>query len=559
MFHKRDASSGAREWGNRSCMILPIVLLTLAAGCSSVVVGLEQPVGAKVELYEKGKWFGSFGPDWGTGWNKVLLRSVEAGDPCEVELEAEADWLDSAFTWWPRQYRAKFDLSNIVVYPTTPTSVVEVRYAKEAVPEKYQHILYLWQQNRTPEVLMNLPIDVLANVLYHLGDVFKDDILAGVSAEQQQAAGERLKAMLESPTEPSPKEVEAWLKSFLSAEQFGKLCYYVRHGVRWSDEKWVSVLGDPKPKGIPVFWKVLFGVLDLFVRQAEVWRMDVDFYRLIVRDLMVRTTESKLVNLGTLKFYAEVYTCGTSDYTALAVPAIDLVQDVGLADIIRPTIEQEAELQRFGMTRNVRLDPKARAEAIRSGLPPAGLQTIPVTAMHSQILGALLEGETAILIIWNNPVTTDPERYLTTLVTVDPQGLGRVWVLKRDRVLAARSGDNAQPMKMAKDESYSIFKSVLHVGTFGSGGSFAGAYQPLIEWLKSEFKQTQELVMLTGELVGYPGVVSDPEGSVSVPDPIAVIKFGRRRREPWKDMAQEPVSYVKPMKELEPVEGAVAK
>jgi len=170
-----------------------------------------------------------------------------------------------------------------------------------------------------------------------------------------------------------------------------------------------------------------------------------------------------------------------------------------------------------------------------------------------------LEGETAILIIWNNPVTTDPERYLTTLVTVDPQGLGRVWVLKRDRVLAARSGDNAQPMKMAKDESYSIFKSVLHVGTFGSGGSFAGAYQPLIEWLKSEFKQTQELGMLTGELVGYPGVVSDPEGSVSVPDPIAVIKFGRRRREPWKDMAQEPVSYVKPMKELEPVEGAVAK
>ncbi len=547
MFEGWRGSSSALSAGRRYGAPFVVLLGLLSAGCGTVGLSVEQPVGARVELYESGKWLGICGPDWGTGWNRVFLKTVEAAEPCEMELDASSGILESAITWFPRRYRVRFDLSRVRPYPGTPTSMVEVRYVKEVVPPKYQHILHMWQQDRILEVLTHVPIDVLANVLYHLGDVFKEQILDGVDPEAQRQAAVKLKAMLEAPKDPSPMEVESWLKSFLPAEQLAKLCFYVRNGVSWRDVRWVSLVGKPKPKNLPFFWRAILGVVDVFLRQPEIWDQHVDFYRLMVRRLMVKKVEAKLVNVGALKFYGEVFTYRTSGYSDRVIPAIDLVQDVGLAEIIRPNAEQEDQLQRYGMTRSLPAPPKDRREAIRRGLPPVSLKTTRVTAFRSQIIGALLEGELAVLIIWNNPLTTDPERYLTTLVTVDPHGLGRVWILHRDRVLSRRPmGFGATPAESPRDYTanavpVAMSRLLPSIATKSCSG-MAGA---IVSWVRTE---------VHGFLQSSPGPIAGHVGVVGPPKPLATIVFGRRPLEPWKSMPREPVSRTTPMQELEPAE-----
>ena len=63
MFEGWHASLGAARVSRRFTMPLGVALALFAAGCGSVAVTVEQPVGARVELYRKAKWFGACGPD----------------------------------------------------------------------------------------------------------------------------------------------------------------------------------------------------------------------------------------------------------------------------------------------------------------------------------------------------------------------------------------------------------------------------------------------------------------------------------------------------------------
>ena len=501
--HRLLATIGIRS--RCSWTILAVALAVVVTGCGTVAVSVEKPAGAKVELYRKAKWLGSFGPDWGTGWSKVSTGVVKTGEPCEMELDAVNSWAESTFTCFPRQYRAFFDLSSITTYPTTPTSVVEVRYVREVIPAKHQDIIRLWHAGRTLEVLTHLPPDVLADVLYNLGDKFKN-ILTEVRPELQEMAANSFKTLLEASDQPSPKEIESWLKSFLTKEQLAQIVEWVEDGVTLSNVKWVRLGGEPKHENVPAFWRLIKGFVDLFIRQPEIRSTHVNFFEdVIIRDLIVKRTETKLVNVGLLKVYGEIRAFDTTYYSSRVVPDIDLVQDIGIAEIVRPSAEQESELKRFGMTRSVRLDPKARAEAIRSGLPPVSLGTTKVTAIRSQVLGALLEGEMAFIVVWNNPRETDPQRFLTTVITTTPYGMARVWAIRgNDELLTA---------------SAAFDKNDAPIGM-------------LTSWVIDVLDQRALFVKLD--------------------KPLAVIALGRRRLVPWKNMPRKPVSHLKASTELEP-------
>ena len=488
-----------------SWIILAVALMVVAVGCGTVAVTVEEPAGTKVELYRKAKWFGCFGPDWGTGWSKVSANVVRTGDPCEMELEAMNSWAESTLTCFPRQYRALIDMSNITTYPTTPTSMVEIRYAREVIPAKHQDVVRLWYAGRTLDVLAHLPFDVLADVLYNLGDKFKD-ILGEVSPELQAAAAASFEKLVVAAQQPSPREVESWLKSFLTKEQLAQVCDWVRDGVTLRTVTWGPIGGEPKHKNVPVLWRLIKGTIELVIRQPKIRSTNVNFFEdVILRGLIVKRVETKLVNVGLLKFYADIKTFDTTYYSDRVVPDMDLVQDIGIAEIVRPTVAQEQELQRFGMTRAVRLDPKARAEAIRSGLPAVGLKVTKVTAIRSQLLGALLEGEMAFIVIWNNPVETDPERFLTTVITTTPYGMARVWALRGNSDLGSVTA--------------AFDKNTTPVGMLAS-------------WVISTLDQRGLVVQLD--------------------KPLAVIAFGRRRLAPWKNTPRKPVSHLKASTELEP-------
>ncbi len=506
MFNEWRASLGAVVGGRRSWAVLSAVALIVAAGCGSISLSVEQPPGTRVQVYQKAKWLGFCGPDWGTSWTKLAAKTVKTGEPCEFELDAREGWFGYASTWFPRKYRACFDLSAMDVYPKTPSSMVEIRYSKEAIPPKHQDIVRLWHEGRTLDMLTHLPVDVLADVLYNLGDNFKR-MLWEMKPEVQEKAAKDLKALLEAQEAPSYKEVESWLKSFLTAEQLGQVCQWVEKGVTLSDVRWVRLGGEPKHKDLPVFWRLLKSCVEMFIRQPEIRSMHVNFFDdVILRDLLVNKVETKLVNVGMLRFYAEVLTYDTTYFSERSLLAVDLVQDIGLAEIVRPTVEEEAELQRFGMTRSVKLERTERANAIRSGLPPVGLQAIQVTAIRSQVIGALLEGEVAYIVIWSNPRKMDPVRYLTTVVTTGPYGMARVWAL--------RGADELCETTAAFD--------------MGTAPPVTG----LASWVISVLDQRGLFVRLE--------------------KPLAIVALGRRSIAPWSDMPKPPVSFVKPMEELEP-------
>ena len=488
-----------------SWTVLAIALMVVVAGCGTVAITVEEPAGAKIELVKKGKWFGCFGPDWGTGWSRVSSDVVNTGEPSEMELEAMNSWVESTLTYFPRQYRAFIDLSGITTYPTTPTSMVEVRYAREVIPAVHQDVVRLWYAGRTLEVLTHVPFDVLADVLYNLGDKFKG-ILSEIKPELQEMAAANFKTLMAAPQQPSPREVESWLKSFLTKEQLAQIVEWVEDGVTLRTVTWGPLGGEPKHENVPMLWRLIKGTIELVIRQPKVRSTHVDFFEdVILRGLIVKRVETKLVNVGLLKFYADIKTFDTTYYSDRVVPDMDLIQDIGIADIVRPSAEQELELQRFGMTRAERLDPKARAEAIRSGLPPVGLKSTKVTAIRSQLLGALLEKEMAFIVIWNNPDETDPVRFLTTVITTTPYGMARVWALRGNDELGSATA---------------VFdKNTAPIGS-------------LVSWVIRLVDQRSLLVKLD--------------------KPLAVIAFGRRRLDPWKSMPKKPVSYLKASEELEP-------
>ncbi len=497
MSERRSASSGVTRAIVRGSLVLIVAAVLLAAGCrGTVALSVNQPVGARVELVQKGKWFGSFGPEYGTNWKRVVLKTVQTGSPCIMELATNG------------RYRAYFDLSQMEVYDSTPTSMVEIRYEKEVVPPKYQEIIRLWDESRILDMICRLPIDVVADVLYTLGDIFKDRILADVEPAVLQQAATQLKAMLEAETEPSPKEMESWLKSFLKAEQLLELCKWVAaDSVPVVERRYVPRGGRPEIRGSQsLFPAVVDSLVDaLFSRDLEVKGRHVNIYReVILRGLLTKKVESKLVNPGLLRFYAEIVPYGATYYSDRALPPIDLLQDIGIAEVVQPTDEQEAELRRFGMTRAVKLEAEDRAMAIRKGLPPVSLKPTKVTAFRSQILGALLEDQMAYAVIWNNPVQQDTARYLTTFVTTNPYGMARVWTVRSGRVLW-----DAQAALRVPDRSEAS----------------------LVEWVTSMLQHSGAQVALR---------------------PVAVVSFGLRPLAPWRSVSQKPVSFVTAAQELEP-------
>lgn len=504
-----QALFGGRGAGGRSWAIVAVLLLSVGAGCRTVAVSVEQPVGAKVDLATKGKWFGACGPDWGMSWNVVLQQTVVKGQPCELELQARDGWLDSLITLFPRQYRMYVDLSEMYGYPTTPTSVVEVRRLVEAVPPKYQDVVRLWYEGRTLDVLTRVPVDVLADVLYNLGWKFRD-LLREVKPEAQVQAAKELKTMAEAPQAPSPREVESWLKSFLTKEQLDQLCRWVKEGVELRDARWVPLGGEPRDRSMPPMLRGAKEVLELFVRERQVRRTRVNFFDdVILRDLLVTKVESRLVEKEQLRFYADVKTFKTTYYSDRVVPVVDLIQNIGVSEVSSPTAEEEAELQRFGITRSVPLDQKARAETIRLGLPPVGLKAIRVTSVQSQVVGALLEGEVAYVVIWNNPAEVDAGRFLTTVVTVGPYGMATVWAVRGNKVLCHATA----PFE----------------------ASHAPPFARLTSWVCHVLDQQQLFVKLD--------------------EPVAVVAFGRRMLAPWSGLPPKPVSRENVVKELEPPEG----
>jgi len=498
-------SSGIHANGSRFLTGLSVALLSLVAGCGTVAVHVDGPVGTHVQMYEKDKWFGGFGPDWGTGWSEALHQTVEPGGACVMEFDAKDGWYDAAVTYFPREYRLCFDLSDIVTYPETPSSMVEVRYKREVVPPKYQEVIRLWHAGRTLDVLTHVPPDVLADVLYNLGDKFKR-LLGEVPAETQKRAAMGLKALLEAEEAPGPAELESWLKSLLTKEQLDQVCDWVRDGVTLTNVRWVRLGGEPREEGVPVFWRFVQSFVDVFVRQPEIRSTHVNFFEdVILRNLMVMKLETKLVNVGLLKFYAEVLTFDTTYFSDRVAPTLDLVQDIGLAEIVRPSEAEEAELARFGMTRSTRLSAEARAEAIRNGLPPVALKSTTVTAIRSQLLGALLENEMAYVVIWNNPREADPVRFLTTVVTPGPYGMARVWAL--------RGNDELCHGVMPFQKQAPLAELASMVG--------------------AELQKGAELF-------------------VRLDKPVAVFAFGRRRLAPWTELPRDTASFLKPMHELEP-------
>jgi len=476
-----QASSGIARCG-RSGVVLALVLALLAGGCGSVALCVKQPVGAQVEVREKGKWLGAFGPDWLTGWNVVVDQKIAAAEPVEMELEAYTSWLDELITLFPRRYRARFDLSTMELAPKTPTDLVEIRYVRDDIPEKYQHIIQMWHAGKTLDVLTNLPLGVLADVLYNLGGNFTR-LMKEVDRKVVEKAAKDFGEMVQNAkagNPPTPKEVESWLKSFLSVEQLGEILGWVRDGIHLESVRWVPLGGLPVQKDAPLFWKLVFGVVDLVIRQPEVRTTKVNLFEdVILRHLLARTTRIKLVRLSTLKFYAEFITYDTTYYSDRAIPAIDLIQASGLAKIADTTAEQEAELQRFGMTSSV-------------AAPKGKEKPTMVTSLRSQILGALIEGEMAYVVVWNNPQKRDPVRYLTTLITTGPYGMARVWAMRGDMELCEFSG--------AFEEREAPITE-------------------LVSWIVSLVDQRRLFVQLE--------------------KPVAVIAFGRRRIAPWSERPRE--------------------
>ena len=490
-------------------LFVALSLMVITAGCGSVAVSVEKPVGTQVQLYEKGKWFGFAGPDWGTGWDKTSAGIVEMNEPAQLELDAASNWFTRTMTIWPTQYRAAFDMSQMTVYPNTPTSCIEVKYVRDVIPTEHQDVIKYWHQGRTLDALTNLPVDVLADVLYNLGDKFKSLLDEEVSPAVQERAARDFRAMLESPKQPSPKQVEAWLKSLLTAEQLGELTDWVEEGVTLRDVKWVRLGGEPRQKDLPVFWRGLKGFVELFIRQPEIRSTRVDFLNdVIIRDLLTSQVETKLVNLSAMQFYIEAKTFKTTYYSDRVVPALDIVEEVALAEVIRPTPAEEAELQQFGMTRSVRFDRDARSAAIRSGLPPVSLERTLVTSVRSQVLGALLENEMAYVVVWNNPREADPVKFITTVITTGPYGMARISALRGDEKLC---------------EAYAPFnRSSAPIGTLAS-------------WVVDVLDQRSLFVDLK--------------------EPVAVFAFGNRRIAPFDALPRNHVSQVAPMLELEPAAG----
>ncbi len=509
MFEGRYSAS-AKTAAPRVAWTLTLGLVLLASGCGSVAVNVDQPPGVRVELCQKAKWFPGFGPDWCTGWDTLNANAVQKDQPVELKMEAHGGWFDRTFTCFPRQYRASFDFSEMAVYPNTPTSVIEVRYVQEIIPPKHQEIVRLWHSGRTLDVLTNIPVDVLADVLYNLGDKFTT-LLSEVNPDLQKEAAARLKTMLESAQQPSPKEVESWLKSFLNKQQLDQVLRWVRRGVTLREVKWVPLGGEARQQGVPPLFRLLKDIVELVIRQPEIRSTHVNFLKdVILRDLLVKSTKTQLVNLAALRFYAEVVTYDTTYFSDRTVPSLDLIQDIGLAEVVAPTPEQETELQKYGMTRSVRFDRADRAEAISRGLPPAGLQPTLMTSVRSQVIGALLESEMAYVVIWNNPDTKDPVRFLTTVVTVGPYGMARVWARHGSDVYEASAAFESDP-----------------------------ALTSIASWVI--------------------GVLDQRDLFVKLDKPIAAFALGNRRIAPWSRMAVPPVSQQKPAQELEPTEKAPSK
>lgn len=485
---------------------LLLSLIILAAGCGSVAVSVEQPAGTRVEMFEKNKWFGAAGPTWCMGWDKVADQTVQGANPAELYFSTPTNWFTRTFTVFPDQYRAMIDLSKIQTFPNTPTSVVEVRYLQEGIPAEHQDVIRLWHEGRTLDALTNLPVEVLANVLYNLGDNWKNMLNREVPPSLQERAAQEFKTMLEAEKAPSPKEVESWLKSFLTTEQLSQMLGWIRNGVTLKDVRWVRLGGEPKHKDLPIFWRAVKGFLELFIRQPEIRSVKINFFEdIIIRDLMATRVETKLVNLDALKFYAEVKTFETTYYSDRVMPALELIQDIGVCEIVRPTADEEESLKRYGMTRTRKFEQPDRAQTIRKGLPPMALDPTLITTVRSQVLGAILDNQLAYVIIWNNPKTSDPERFITTVVTTDPYGMARVWAVKGNQRIA---------------EAYKPFdRTNAPVGR-------------LVEWTVSALDQRSFFT--------------------DIERPVAVFAFGNRRIEPWNGKRHDPSTSVPPMRELEP-------
>ena len=506
MFEGSHVSFGSRKITRLGWALALGAALLLPTGCRSVALKVEQPPGARVELYRKAKWFLAFGPDWGTPWTSVSAGVVNPDQPPVMDLEAVGSWLEGVITMFPRRYRACFDLSKAEVYPGTSKNLVEIWRVREVVPPKHQEIVRLWQKGRTLDALTRLPLDVLADVLYNLGGNFRR-LLGELTPAEQEKAAKALKAMLEAGEQPSSHEVEVWLKSFLNKEQLDQLCGWVRDGVTLKDIRWVKLGGRPQDKDIPVFWELLQDVMDVFIREPEIRTTTVDFYNdVILRNLLVKTVESRLVHLPAVKVYAEVRTFDCSYFSDRVMPELDLVQgQVKPLEVAVPVKEDAAELLRTGSTTSIRLDPEAHADAVARGLPLLG-KGMKVSSIHSQVLGAVLSNELAYVVVWHNPRKTDVDRFLTTVVTTDPYGMSKIWAMRGDDVLCEATA------------------------TFD-----------------------EEDATPLGSFVKFIASVLDQRGLfVKLDKPLAVIAFGNRPLAPWASRETAPISRDALKNELAP-------
>ncbi|MFW6158527.1 MAG: hypothetical protein ACOC8E_04130 [Planctomycetota bacterium] len=540
---KWQACSGAGRVGRTGWIGLALAVAMLAAGCGTVGLKVSQPVGTRVELYQKGKWFDAFGPDWGTAWHKVNLQAVDPDRGPTLELEATNSWAERTITAFPRRYRVRFDLADIDLYPGTSDNLVEVWRVREVVPPKYQRVVDLWQQGKTLDALVRLPLPAFADVLYSLGDNFKDlcaDVPEKRLAEAREMYDQWANTYLETTKSPSPIVYEVTLKYLFDAEQLDRLLDWIRDGVTLKDISWTG----------PDSWGLLRVIPFPRTRTTRI-----NIYEdVVLRHLLERKVERCLVHAPTLEVFAEVRTFDTTYFSDRVLPQINLIQgqprpvtvavpekdDVDL--LLRTgrtapmlvegaTVEEYAEargaLVQLGtphqQTRSVRsgapdegkagassvaLSHGDKVETLRRGLPLPNDTSLNVTSLHSQVLGAVLANQLAYVVVWNNPEKIDASRFLTTVVTADPHGMAKVWAIRDNEVLCTATG------------------------TFRSRTGFAG-------------------------LTGVVEFVVDSLGGLVYRSekPVAVFAFGNRELEPWTEMRREPVSRVDLIKEFKALQG----
>ncbi len=532
---ERESSSRAAGIRGKRWALLALFAI-LAAGCSTVGLQVSQPVGAEVELYQKGKWFSSFGPDWGTRWHKVSVQSVDADTNPVLELEARDGWLGRTFTAFPRRYRARFDLSSIDLYPGTSQNLVEVWRVREVVPPEHQRTVDLWQQGRTLDALVRLPLPAFADVLYSMGHRFENlcrEVPSDRLREARAMYDEWATTYLETSQSPSPISYEIMLKYLFNPQQLDRLLSWADRGVTLRETRWTG--------------RDSWGLLRL-IPFPRTYRTRINIYEdVVLRHLLERKVERTLVHAPTFEVFAEVRTFDTSYFSDRVLPEINLIQGQPKPVSVQvPELADVDELLRTGHTRPLLVDgvsiaayqqdratlvqmgspdQQARAmsfeeahageaesdpvtltyeekvEALRSGLPLPKDVSLDVTSLHSQVLGAVLSNQLAYIVIWRSPREVDTSQFLTTVVTVEPEGMARVWAIRNNRVLRTARG------------------------AFPDGRAPAA-----------------NVVRFVGRTLG--GLFHRSER------PVAVFAFGNRELAPWTDIDREPVDRVDLIREF---------